>query len=39
VILSLNELGAHAFFDIKIKKNVRDAPNMLGLLTTDIPHC
>jgi hypothetical protein len=36
-ILSLNELGAHAFFDVKIKKNVPDAPNMVGLLTTDIP--
>jgi hypothetical protein len=36
-ILSLNELGAHAFFDVKIKKNVPEAPNMVGLLTTDIP--
>jgi hypothetical protein len=36
-ILSLNELGAHAFFDVKIKKNVPEAPNMVGLLTIDIP--
>lgn len=36
-ILSLNELGAHAFFDVKIKKNVPDAPNMVGIFTSDIP--
>jgi len=36
-ILSLNELGAHAFFDVKIKKNVPDAPNMVGIMTSDIP--
>ena len=36
-ILSLNELGAHAFFDVKVKKNVPDAPNMVGLFTSDIP--
>ena len=36
-ILSLNELGAHAFFDVKIKKNVPDAPNMVGIYTSDIP--
>jgi hypothetical protein len=36
-VLSLNELGAHAFFDVKIKKNVPDAPNNVGLFTSDIP--
>jgi hypothetical protein len=36
-ILSLNELGAHAFFDVKIKKNVPDAPNMVGIFTSDVP--
>lgn len=36
-ILSLNELGAHAFFDVKVKKNVPDAPNMVGIFTSDIP--
>ena len=36
-ILSLNDLGAHAFFDVKIKKNVPDAPNMVGIMTSDIP--
>lgn len=36
-ILHLNELGAHAFFDVKIKKNVPDAPNMVGIMTSDIP--
>ena len=36
-ILSLNDLGAHAFFDVKIKKNVPDAPNQVGISTSDIP--
>ena len=36
-VLSLNELGAHAFFDVKVKKNVPDAPNMVGIFTSDIP--
>jgi hypothetical protein len=36
-ILSLNELGAHAFFDVKIKKNVPDAPNAVRIFTSDIP--
>jgi hypothetical protein len=36
-VLSLNELGAHAFFDVKIKKNVPDAPNNVGLFTSDLP--
>jgi hypothetical protein len=36
-ILSLNELGAHAFFDVKIKKNVPDAPNTVGIFTSDVP--
>ncbi|KAH0787922.1 hypothetical protein GPJ56_008130 [Histomonas meleagridis] len=30
-------MGAHAFFDVKIKKNVPDAPNMVGIFTNDIP--
>lgn len=36
-VLSLNELGAHAFFDVKIKKNVPDAPNTVGIFTSDVP--
>jgi hypothetical protein len=36
-ILSLNELGTHAFFDVKIKKNVPDAPNTVAIFTGDIP--
>lgn len=36
-ILSLNDLGEHAFFDVNIKKNVPDAPNMVGIYTNDIP--
>lgn len=36
-ILNLNDLGAHAFFDVKIKKNVPDAPNQVGIMTSDIP--
>ena len=36
-VLSLNDMGAHAFFDVKIKKNVPDAPNMVGIYTSDIP--
>jgi hypothetical protein len=36
-ILSLNDHGPHAFFDVKIKKNVPDAPNTVGLFTSDVP--
>lgn len=36
-ILNLNDLGAHAFFDVKIKKSVPNAPNFVGIMTSDIP--
>lgn len=36
-ILSLNDLGEHAFFDVKIRKNVPGAPNIVGIYTDDIP--
>jgi hypothetical protein len=36
-ILSLNELGSHAFVDVKIKKNAPDAPNAVGIFTSEFP--
>ena len=35
--LCLNDMGGHVFFDVRVKKNVPDAPAMIGLYTSDIP--
>ena len=35
--MSLNDQLGHVFFDVRIKKNVPDAPTMIGLYTSDIP--
>lgn len=36
-VLSLNENGGHTFFDVRLKKQVKGAPAMIGLYTNDIP--
>ncbi len=35
-ILQLNEMGEHAFFDVKVKKNAENA-HQVFLQTTDVP--
>lgn len=36
-VLVINDTNYHSFFDVKTKKDVPDAPNMIGLYTSDVP--
>lgn len=36
-ILTINEFNVISFFDVKTKKDVPDAPTMIGLYTNDVP--